>query len=89
MTENIKVIARRPRRRLPEIPLPDGDTAIPRVDFAHNVIGSCERSVTRMDLPTILSRIAVIRKNPGLENCSRFAARTIRAANSNLRARVL
>ena len=68
MTGHIKVIVRRPRRRLPEIPLPDGDTAIPRLDFAHNVIGSCERSVTRMDLPTIyIGGVAYVMRKASLQ----------------------
>ena len=76
MTENIKVIVRRPRRRLPEIPLPNGDTAIPRLDFAHNVIGSCERSVTRMNLPTIyIGGVAYVMRQASLQIISGKATR--------------
>jgi hypothetical protein len=76
MTDNIKEIVRRPRRRLPEISLPDGDTAIPRLDFAHNVIGSCERSVARMGLPTIyIGGVAYVKREASLQIISDKATR--------------
>ena len=76
MTETIKAIVRRPRRRIPEISLPDGDTAIPRLDFAHSVIGSCERSVTRMNLPTIyIGGVAYVMRNASLQIIAAKATR--------------
>jgi hypothetical protein len=43
----------RPRRRLPEIKLPNGRTLIPRADFAHDVIGESERTTKRRGYPTV------------------------------------
>ena len=49
---DVKEIVRRPRRHLPEIHLPN-DVAIPRETFAAEKVGSCEKTVARMNLPTI------------------------------------
>jgi hypothetical protein len=47
-----KEIVRRPRRTLAQIKIPGGDTLVPREAFAHDVIGVCERTAARMNLPT-------------------------------------
>jgi hypothetical protein len=43
MSDDTQEIVRRPRRTLAQIKIP-GDTLIPREDFAHDVIGVCERT---------------------------------------------
>ena len=68
MTTDVKEIIRRPRRYLPEIKLPDGEVLKPRRDFAHNVIGVCERSAARMNLPTTyIGGVAYVAENASLK----------------------
>ena len=53
MSDNsVKEIVRRPRRCISEIELPNGETLVLRQDFARDVIGVCDRSVIRLNLPT-------------------------------------
>jgi hypothetical protein len=59
---------RRPRRRLPEIRLPNGDTLVPRADFARDEIGVCERTVKRLDPPTTyIGGIAYVARDASLK----------------------
>lgn len=51
MSDDVKEIVRRPRRTLPQIKIP-GDVLMPRKDFARTVIGVCERTAARLNLPT-------------------------------------
>ena len=45
--------ARRKRRRVQEIPLPDGDKLVPRASFAEDEVGTTDRSLRRSwNLPT-------------------------------------
>jgi hypothetical protein len=67
MPDDVKEFVRRPRRRLPEIAIP-GDVLIPRLNFARDVIGTCERSAARMNLPTTyISGIAYVARDASLK----------------------
>lgn len=71
-------VSRRPRKRLPEINLPNGDVLVPRADFAANEIGCCERSVKRINLPTtFVGGVAYVAKRASLE----ILAATVRRRN--------
>ena len=64
---DVKEIVRRPRQHLPEIKLPN-DTAIPRKTFATKRIGTCEKTVARMGLPTIyFGGVAYILENAAMK----------------------
>jgi len=65
--DDVKEITPRPRRHLPEIELPN-DTAVPRFNFARNRLGVCERTATRLNLPTIyIGGIAYILQKASLK----------------------
>jgi hypothetical protein len=58
----------RPRRRLPEIKLPNGRTLILRADFAHDVIGESERTTKRKGYPSVkVGGVVYIEKEGALE----------------------
>ena len=58
----------RPRRRLPEIKLPNGRTLIPRADFAHDVIGESERTTKRRNYPSVkVGGVVYIERESALE----------------------
>lgn len=62
-----KEIVRRPRRTLAQIKIP-GDTLVPRENFAHDVIGVCERTAARMNLPTTyVGGIAFVARDASLK----------------------
>jgi len=64
---DVKEIIPRPRRHLSEIKLPN-DTAIPRIDFAHNRLGVSEKTAARLNLPTIyVAGIAYVLLNASLK----------------------
>ena len=68
MSTDVKEIIRRPRRTLPKIEIPGGETLKPRKDFAHDDLGVCERTVVRMNLPTVyVGGIAHIARNASLK----------------------
>jgi hypothetical protein len=66
MPSTVQQIARqsRPRRRIPLIKLPGGKELMPRRDYADTELGVCERTVTRMNLPTtFIGGVAYIEVN--------------------------
>jgi hypothetical protein len=71
-------VCRRPRRRLAEIPLPNGDTLVPRADFARNEIGTSEKTAQRLNLPTTyIGGVAYVLRNASLQ----ILAATVRRRN--------
>jgi hypothetical protein len=67
MTTDVKDIIRRPRRTLSQIEIP-GDVLMPRKVFAHEVMGVCERTAVRMDLPTTyVGGIAFVARDASLK----------------------
>jgi hypothetical protein len=53
-----------PRRR---IDLPNGDFLVPRIEFADETLGVCDRTVARMKLPTTyIGAIAYVPHNESL-----------------------
>jgi hypothetical protein len=67
MTTDVKDIIRRPRRTLSQIEIP-GDVLMPRKAFAHEVMGVCERTAARMDLPTTyVGGIAFVARDASLK----------------------
>ena len=69
---------RRPRRRVPEIPLPDGDRLIPRAVLAEEKLRVCERTLKRWRLPT--TYIGGVAYNP-LNASLQIIADTVRRPN--------
>jgi hypothetical protein len=68
---------RRPRQRVAEIKLPDGETLVPRADFA-NKVGVSEKTCKRWDLPTTyIAGVAYVQQNSSLK----IIAGTVRRRN--------
>ena len=61
--------ARRKRRRVQEIPLPNGDKLVPRASFAEDEIGTTDRSLRRSwNLPTtLINGVAFIARDASLK----------------------
>ena len=73
----------RPRRRIAEIQIP-GDVLVPRADFARDVVGVCERTIVRLNVPTTyIGGVAYVAKNAGLK----IVASTVRRRNEPVRKR--
>jgi hypothetical protein len=53
MPDNIPNKSHRPQRGISEIALPDGDDLELRENFSNNTLGVCDRTVRRMNLPTV------------------------------------
>jgi hypothetical protein len=63
-------VAKKTRHRCDrhDIPLPDGDVLTPRKAFAEETIGVSERTVMRMNLPTVyLSNVAFVKQRASLQ----------------------
>jgi hypothetical protein len=59
---------RRPRHRVAEIKLPNGDSLVPRADFANETLGTSEKTVQRLDLPTTyIAGVAYVQRNASLQ----------------------
>jgi hypothetical protein len=74
MSDVISETAAKPRGRPPgrqprdRIDLPDGDYLEPRYKFAEEVLGVCDKTVARMNLPTTyVSNVAMVKHGASLK----------------------
>jgi hypothetical protein len=59
---------KRRRESRAEIPLPSGDVLVPRAAFAREILGVCDKTVQRMNLPTtFVGGVAYVTRGASLQ----------------------